>query len=205
MDDAMLRPLVERAQRGDEVAFGDIYADLAPRVLRFLRHEVRDAETAEDLMQRTFVRAIEGLPRYRPRDGVPFAAWIFRIARNAVIDDHRATHQTTTLEAAEDLPESTPGPAELAEAEFEHERLVEALEGLPPDQHDVLVYRFFAELRPPEVARLMTRSEGAVRVLQHRALGSLRRRLERETGRPPDAAPVEAAGAAGAAGAGVRS
>ncbi len=175
--EACLRALVERAQLGDEAAFEAIYGDLAPRVLRFVRHYLGDPDLAEEVMQVTFMRVIEGLHRYQVRDRVPFAAWVFRIARNAAVDARRSSHLTATLEIADLRAASTNGPFEMAVAAIERERLAAALATLPPAQHDVLVYRFLAELTPAEVARLMNRSEGAVRVLQHRAIGALRRRL----------------------------
>jgi RNA polymerase sigma-70 factor (ECF subfamily) len=178
MEESEVRPLVQRAQHGDDEAFAMLYAELAPRVLRYLGSQVRDQGRAEELMQLTFVKAIEGLPRYQLRDHVPFAAWIFRIARNAMIDDRRSARPVVGLDAVEQVPTAAAGPAELAEAASERSFLLDALDHLRPDQREVLIYRFFAELRPPEVARLMSRSEGAVRVLQHRALGALRLLLD---------------------------
>ncbi len=99
-----------------------------------------------------------------------------RIARNAAIDERRRVHPTV-IDDAIDLPSLREGPDELALAALERRDLLAALERLPGDQHDVLVYRFFAELSPREVARLMDRSDGAVRVLQHRALRALRQLL----------------------------
>lgn len=180
MEESEVRPLVQRAQHGDDDAFAVLYAELAPRVLRYLGAQVRDPDRAEELMQMTFVKAIEALPRYQLRDHVPFAAWIFRIARNAMIDDRRSAWPVIGLDAAEQLPARDAGPAELVEAAAERQNLLDALDRLRPDQREVLVYRFFAELRPPDVARLMDRSEGAVRVLQHRALGALRLLLQGE-------------------------
>jgi RNA polymerase sigma-70 factor (ECF subfamily) len=190
MEDAAVRALVERAQRGDDDAFATLYADLAPRVLRYLRHQVGNPDRAEELMQETFMKVVEALSRFRLRERVPFAAWVFRIARNAVIDDRRSTHPTFELEAASQVVSPAVGPAELAEAASERAALVEALGRLTPEHRDVLVYRFFAELRPPEVAALMGRSDGAVRVLQHRALSALRSVLEESvTAEVPEVAP----------------
>lgn len=166
--------LVQRAQAGEAAAFAAIYEDLAPGVLRFLCHQLGDPDRAEELMQRTFVKVIEALPRYRRRRGVPFRAWVFRIARNAVIDEHRTDHPALPLDAAPEQASDAPGPERLVEAAAERDELLAALELLPADQHDVIVYRFFGELAPHEVAPLLHRSEGAVRILQHRALRRLR-------------------------------
>jgi len=183
-----IEALVEHARAGDEAAFSAIYGLFAPRVLRFLCHEVGDPDVAEELMQRTFLRIIETLPRFETRQGVPFGAWVFRIARNAAIDERRRVHPTV-IDDAMALPSLHEGPDELAVAALERQDLLAALERLPGDQHDVLVYRFFAELSPREVARLMDRSDGAVRVLQHRALRALRSVLAEHR---PSAAVLEA-------------
>lgn len=166
--------LVERARRGDADAFTAIYDDLAPRVLRFLHHHVADPDLAEELMQRTFVKVIEALPRFEVRGSVPFRAWVFRLARNVVIDDHRTSHPALDVDAIADPPSEDPTPAEALERNVQRDELLAAIDRLPQDQHDVILYRFFADLSPRETAPLMHRSEGAVRVLQHRAVGRLR-------------------------------
>jgi RNA polymerase sigma-70 factor (ECF subfamily) len=176
-DEAAIDALVLRAAAGDAAAFAGIYDAYAPRVRRFLRHQLGDADVAEELLQRTFVKMIEALPRYRPR-GLPFGAWVFRIARNAVIDHHRTAHPGVPLEAANDRASEAGDPVASAERHQDRDEIRVALEALPPDQREVLVWRFFAGLSPAETAVLMGRSNGAVRVLQHRALAALRSNLE---------------------------
>jgi RNA polymerase sigma-70 factor (ECF subfamily) len=176
-DDAAVNALVRRASAGDSAAFAEIYDAYAPRVRRFLCHQVSSGDLAEELLQRTFVKMIEALPRYQSR-GLPFGAWVFRIARNAVIDHRRTAHPAITLDAVADRPSDGGDPVWTAERDQDREVLRAALDALPPDQRQVLVWRFFAELSPAETAVLMGRSNGAVRVLQHRALVSLREVLE---------------------------
>lgn len=166
--------LIERARGGDAEAFATLYEDLAPRVLRFLCHHVTNPDMAEELMQRTFVKVVEALPRFEVRRDVPLRAWVFRLARNVMIDDHRTAHPALDLEMIPDQPSDLPGPEQLVEAEVQRRELLQALERLPKDEHDVIVYRFFGGLAPHEVAPLLHRSDGAVRVLQHRALRRLR-------------------------------
>ncbi len=182
LDDATVDGLVGRAAAGDALAFAEIYDAYAPRVRRFLRHQTADIDLAEELLQRTFVKMIEALPRYRQR-GLPFGAWVFRIARNALIDHRRTSHPAVSLDVAADLADDRSAaagdPVLAAERADDRARLCTALDKLPPDQRDVLVWRFFANLTPAETAALMGRSNGAVRILQHRALASLRRHLGR--------------------------
>ena len=184
-DDVASDALVGRAAAGDATAFACLYDAYAPRVRRFLRHQLGDADLAEELLQRTFVKMIESLPRYQSR-GLPFGAWVFRIARNAVIDHRRTSHPAVSLEATMERASDIGDPVASAERDQDRAQLRTALDALPPDQREVLVWRFFAELSPAETAVLMGRSNGAVRVLQHRAMVSLRELLARDA--DPDGA-----------------
>jgi RNA polymerase sigma-70 factor (ECF subfamily) len=175
--------LVERAQGGDGAAFAALYDLFGPRVYRFFRFRVPAAEAAEDLTQRVFLKMIEQLPNYEPR-GVPFAAWLFRVARNAWIDEGRTTHPSVPINALSEEAAAVDGPHDLAAAAIESEMLRGAIATLPPDQREVIACRFFAGLTCRETAAQMGRSEGSVRVIQHRALAALRWRLpliDRET------------------------
>ena len=176
-DDATaIDTLVRGAAAGDAVAFAGLYDAYAPRLRRFLRHQTGDVQVAEDLLQQTFMKMIEALPRYRSR-GLPFGAWVFRIARNLVIDRRRTAHPAAPIEAAADRPSDGDGPERAAERSDERARLIAAMDALPADQREVLVWRFFGELSPTETAALMDRSQEAVRSLQHRAILALRAQL----------------------------
>lgn len=177
--DAAIDALVRRAAAGDGAAFASLYDLYAPRVRRFLRHQLGDPDVAEELVQRTFLKMIESLPRYRSR-GLPFGAWVFRIARNAAIDHRRTDHPLAPLDAAGDRAAPDGDPALTAERAADAAELRAAMEALPGDQREVLVWRFFADLSPAETAALMGRSNGAVRILQHRALVALREIVARD-------------------------
>jgi RNA polymerase sigma-70 factor (ECF subfamily) len=180
--------LVERARNGDGAAFAALYDVFAPRVYRFFRFRVAAAEAAEDLTQRVFLKMIEQLPTYRPR-GIPFAAWLFRVARNAWIDENRTAHSWVPIDDISDNPTDVDGPEELAVAAVDAEILRTAIDALAPDQREVIACRFFAGLSCRETAAQMGRSEGSVRVIQHRALIALRRQLPgmlRATGADPE-------------------
>jgi RNA polymerase sigma-70 factor (ECF subfamily) len=168
--------IVSRAVGGDAAAFAALYDHFAPRVRRYLRHETADPDHVEDLVQQVFLKMIEALPRYRCT-GAPFGAWVFRVARNLVIDERRTRHPTAPLEVAVERTAASDDPATAAIRADERDRLLAAIDTLPADQRDVLVWRFLAELSPGEVAILMHRSPEAVRALQHRALLALRGRL----------------------------
>jgi RNA polymerase sigma-70 factor (ECF subfamily) len=167
-------PRVAAARAGDEQAFAQLYDDFAPRIHRFLLVRVREPADAEDLLQRVFLNVIESLPSYQER-GLPFGAWLFRIARNAAIDFERGRRPGAPIEAAASRPDESPGPAELVEREAARRRVHEALAALTPDQRDVVIYRFIGGLTPAEIGRLMGKREGTIRALQFRALRSLER------------------------------
>lgn len=173
--------LVERARRGDAEAFGALYDAFAPRVHRYIRFRVREASDAEDLVQRTFLQAIEALPRYEMR-GVPFAAWLFRLAHNNVIDFARTRREHRPLDELAGHADSSRGPEAVAALSGDVAALGDALRTLTPDQQQVLACRYFAGLSTAETARVMGRREIAVRALQFRAIGALRRRLARQGG-----------------------
>ncbi len=183
--------LVERARSGDGAAFAALYDVFAPRIYRFFRFRVSAAELAEDLTQRVFLKMIEQLPNYEQR-GIPFAAWVFRVARNAWIDEDRTSHPSVPIDQLVDSATEEDGPDDLAAAAIESEQLRKAIAALPPDQREVVACRFFAGLSSRETAVQMGRSEGSVRVIQHRALAALRRKLpaiDRAAGARSQAAP----------------
>ena len=166
--------LVERAKAGDAGAWEALYDEYAPRIYRYLLARAPEPADAEDLLQRVFVNVIESLPRYEQR-GLPFGAWLFRIARNTAIDFARTRRSTIPLEASVDRPDDSPGPAALAERAAERTQIRAALATLTDEQRDVILYRFFAGLSPSEIGALMGKREGSIRALQFRALESLRR------------------------------
>ena len=176
MPDDTTNDLVVRAQGGDGAAFAALYDAFAPRVFRFFRFRVASAELAEDLTQRVFVKMIEQLPKYESR-GIPFAAWVFRVARNAWIDEERTARPAVPLDDLAETAAAAEEPHEIAAAAIESEMVRSAIAALPSDQREVIACRFFAGLSCRETAVQMGRSEGSVRVIQHRALAALRQRL----------------------------
>jgi RNA polymerase sigma-70 factor (ECF subfamily) len=190
MDDETLDRLVAEAQRGDPEAFGRIFDAYATPIYRFIASRVHRPSDAEDLTQLVFVKALEALPRYEAR-GIPFGGWLFRLARNAIIDqirtrrDHLSLVTATTRETEDASPEAT---AALRE---DLERVSRAMSELTDDQREVIELRFFAGLSVSEAAVAMGRQDGTIRGLQFRAIASLRRSLEIESGAPA-AVPVGA-------------
>ena len=178
---ANLDELALRAKAGDEEAFSALYSELLTPVYRFVYFRVPRQQDAEDLTSEIFFRVLRGLPNFQQRAGVPFAAWVFRLARNAVIDFHRAKKEV--VEIPEDTPElrTTGHTPARAESALEHQRLRKALDKLPPTQGLVVSLSYLAERSTAEIANMLGRSETAVRLLRFRGLARLRRHFPTDT------------------------
>jgi RNA polymerase sigma-70 factor, ECF subfamily len=177
------KQLIRKAQQGDSNAFGDLYESHAPAIFRYLYIHLDSQMDAEDLTGEVFLKAWQSLPKYTER-GVPFLAFLFRIARNVLVDHYR---QNNRLESKD--PEDMDGftaegisePVDIVGSQIEHQHILRKLHRLRSDYQSVLTLRFISELSPEETAQVMNRSVGAIRVLQHRALAALRDELD-ETG-----------------------
>ena len=142
---------------------------------------MRHRETAEDLAQQVFLRAWQAIPRYEQR-GAPFKAWLYRMARNQVIDHFRTQRPTSDLEGIE-VAEPAEAEDRVLAAEL-HGRLRRALDRLTPDHREVLVLRFLMEKSAAEIGQIMNRKEVTVRGLQMRALRALRKEIAAIGGLP---------------------
>ena len=176
MDDETLDRLVADAKRGDTQAFGRIFDEYAGPIYRFIASRVNRPSDAEDLTQLVFVKALEALPRYEAR-GIPFGGWLFRLARNAIIDQVRTRRDHLSLVAATTRETEEASPEALASLRDDLERVAAALTELTDDQRVVIELRFFAGLSVAESADAMGRQEGTIRGLQFRAIAALRRSL----------------------------
>jgi len=173
--------LIERAARGDREAFGEIYEKHALRVFRHAYFLTGDPVLAEDLTAQTFLKALEAIPRYEQR-GVPFIAWLLRIAGNLTINYKKAQkngHHAQLPETLEDEDRFV-SPEWACESKSNGERVWRLVSQLPHEQRQVVVMRFIDDLPYQEVAHVLGKSVGAVRVIQFRALASLRRMVQRE-------------------------
>ncbi|MFL5775556.1 MAG: RNA polymerase sigma factor [Chloroflexota bacterium] len=176
IDDVAIERLVAEAQTGDEWAFGMIFDHFHEPVFRYIASRVHRPSDAEDLTQLVFVKVLEALPRYESR-GVPFGGWLFRLARNAVIDHVRTRHDHAELEAVTERAHGDFGPDEIAIVRQELDAVGAALAVLTDEQREAVALRFFAGLSAREAAEAMGKQEGTVRGLQFRAIAALRREL----------------------------
>jgi RNA polymerase sigma-70 factor (ECF subfamily) len=173
--------LVRRAQKMEPEAFGQLYEAHFDRVYRYMRLRVRNQADAEDLTQQVFLKALEHIGSYRYR-GMPFAAWLFRIAHNQVVDHwKKKSRDKGRVMPLDQVDEAKmvcdDDPASLAERAADIAVVAAACDNLSPGQREVISLRFAGGLSVAETARAMRKSEGAVKVLQHAALVKLRRIL----------------------------
>jgi RNA polymerase sigma-70 factor (ECF subfamily) len=176
VDDEAIQRLVEAAKGGDPEAFGALFDHFYGPVYRYVAARVGRPSDAEDLAQLVFVKALEALPRYELR-GVPFGGWLFRLARNVVIDHVRTRREHVTLDVVVQQSDDGGGPDELAAIRQELDSVAHALRRLTPEPREAIQLRFFAGLSAKEAAVAMGRQEGTVRGLQFRAIAALRRDL----------------------------
>jgi RNA polymerase sigma-70 factor (ECF subfamily) len=168
--------LIARARQGDRDAFADLYQRYLPMIYAYVRARVFDDRDAEDLTEQVFLRAFQTLSRYRGR-GWPYSAFLYRVARNSVVDHFRRPRPVLPAEAADEHPDPAPSADEVLIQGEDRDRLQQALSRLPVDYQEVIRLRLLLSLPTATAAAWLGRSEGAVRVLLFRALKAMRREL----------------------------
>ena len=166
------RRLVEAAKQ-DPAAFAKLYDRYVDSIHAYVYHQTGSWERAEDVTATTFMRAYAEIGKFEWR-GVPYSAWLYRVASNLVLRDHR---HPGWIELPEGLVDPGEGPEEAAVRSEQVRRIQAAVRRLSPDQRQAITLRFGSGLRNAEVAQVMHKSEGAVKLLVFRALRSLERRL----------------------------
>jgi RNA polymerase sigma-70 factor, ECF subfamily len=165
--------LIKDAIRGEASAFGVLYRHYQPKIYRFIYLKVSRREEAEDLTHEVFVKAWHNMPSYESR-GFPFGSWLYRIARNMVIDHYRTRKDTTPLEATEEAVLAT----QTLHADLETKLAVENVRGvltkLKSEHQEVIVLKYLEDMTNREIAGVLEKSEGAVKLLHNRALKALR-------------------------------
>lgn len=174
MDD--LNNLILRAQRGDKDAYGELYNIFYRRIYRYCFVNVKDVEQSQDICQETFIKAWRSLPSFTLSKGGSFQAYLFRIARNMIIDLSRKRKDVSIEEIAE--IESKDNLEKELDKESDLKMIHNALDKLEDTDKQILVLRFFEEMTFEEIAGVTGLNEGALRVRVHRILKKLKAIIE---------------------------
>ena len=169
--------LVVAAKTGDARAFGELYERYRDAIYRFCLARTGTSHDAEDLTSDVFMKALQSIDRYQER-GLPFAAFLYRIARNAAIDRSRTLKQPLSVDELVTQPASRQNVEADAMLAVDRSILLAALTKLKTEHRDVIVMRFIEGYSALEVAAALGKTEGAVRTLQHRALERLRKEFD---------------------------
>jgi RNA polymerase sigma-70 factor (ECF subfamily) len=171
------RALVQRAIERDTAAFAELYDKHVVRTYRHIYYLVNDAPEAEDLTAQTFLKAWEAIDRYKER-GAPFVAWLLRIAHNLTISFLRAKREHSALDDTYVDQKMGRNPEDALQKSSEEKSVRDAVLRLRDEQRQVIMLRFVEEMDYRDVAEVIGKSIPAVRVIQHRALGNLRRLMQ---------------------------
>ena len=179
-----VRALVDRAQKGDRDALEELYLIHFDRIYSYLHVSVGNRHDAEDLTTQTFLKMLESIGRFRWQSA-PFSAWLFRIAHNLAMDHFRARRRWQPEEEVPEPPgEEEPAAELVAMQTIGRESMLKLIEDLSPEQQQVLTLKFVFNLPNAEVAAILDKTEGAIKSLQHRALVSLQKQIERHEVQP---------------------
>lgn len=170
--------LIQKAKSGDSAAFGKLYDRYLPPIYRFVFIKVGRKQDAEDIAQQVFASAWQNIEGFEFK-GFPFSSWIYRIASNAVIDYYRTYKGNVSIDAVseEHFSEESDNETRVDHA-INMSAVRVALTRLEPDQQSVLLMKFVEDLSNKEIADALGKTEGAVRVIQHRALKQLKTHID---------------------------
>ena len=169
--------LIADAKAGNQDAISLLYEQHAPAIFQYVSYRVESLMIAEDITSEVFLRMVREINHYEDR-GLPFGAWLFRIAANLLNDHYRQKHSKPVTVLSDDERSDDTDPFDRLERQEERQRIHDALKTLPHDYQDVLVLRFMQELSYAEVALILNKSELALRSIQHRALKALGKKLD---------------------------
>ena len=174
--------LIERAILGEASAFGLLYDRYQPQIYRFIYLKVSHREEAEDLTHQVFFQSWKKISEYN-FEGFPFGSWLYRVARNEIIDYYRTRkiHYDIYKISEEGKEPKIKDPiSEIIDRAIDISRIEKAIRGLKPTEQDVIILRFIEDFSPAEVGQMIDKTPEAVRVLQHRAIKRLKQVLNQQ-------------------------
>ncbi len=172
--------LIELAAKGDAEAFGDLYDRYVRKIYNYIYYRTGNINEAEDLTSRVFQRAFRHIQNYNQR-GVPFSAWLYRIAHNLVANWYRDRSRKKEVTLGDHIESDShfDFPENALEKNEETEKLLRAIRRLPSERQQLVILKFVEGLSNAEIGVIMRRSEGAIKSLYHRTLQSLRTGIEK--------------------------
>jgi RNA polymerase sigma-70 factor, ECF subfamily len=173
---ANIRALVERAQKGGRDALEELYLIHFDRIYSYLHMSVGNRHDAEDLTTQTFLKMLESIGKFKFQ-AAPFSAWLFRIAHNLAMDHFRAARRWQPEEEVPEPGDEEPSAEAQALQSIGRQSMLELIEDLSPEQQQVLTLKFVFNFPNAEVATILGKTEGAIKSLQHRALVSLQKQV----------------------------
>jgi len=168
--------LVVQAANGNTNAFGDLYIIFVEKIYRYVFYHIKSKTDAEDITEEVFLKAWRAISSCRGKENA-FSSWLYRIAHNQLVDEIRKRQRRPSLEL--DKVESISDPVNSVERHSEQQELLELIDRLPSNQKRVIFLKFIEGMGYREIANIMGKSEGALRVLQMRALAALRKELSK--------------------------
>jgi RNA polymerase sigma-70 factor (ECF subfamily) len=170
------REIIRRAIAGDAHAFAHLYSAYLDRIYRYVYYRLENEQEAEDVTETVFMKAWKAIENYQDK-GKPFRAWLYRIASNTLADNHRAKRDVDPLRSSEEMSAEKDDPEVTLTAAEEVRALRKGIRSLPEESQQVILLRFVEGLSHAEVAEVLGKTEGACRVIQHRALSALKELL----------------------------
>ena len=169
--------LVQRAQKGDKEAYGEIYKLYQKKIYRFSYYMIQNKELAEDITQNTFIKAWRALPFFSLNKNGTIQAYLFKIARNLTIDYQRKRKEVS-LEVIEDIMPSDENLEEIVARQEEQEIVARSLKTLDEEERQIVVLRYFEDMSYEEISKVVGKNEGAIRVRLHRTLKKLKEEIK---------------------------
>ena len=168
--DSELKQWVTEAKKGDEQSFGELYEMFFEKIYRFVFYRVNHKELAEDLTEEIFTKAWKNISNVKEES---FSGWLYRIAKNTIIDHYRQEKVTIDLYDLENVLQSDENVAAATDLVLNKKTLSKFIKKLSPEQQIVIQLKFIEDLSNEEIAELISKSEGSIRVIQHRAIQKL--------------------------------